>query len=273
MCLWLLAVCWLTDASAQGASAAEAKPKRLLLVGQGPDGHPPGTHEYMAGVQVLARLLAPVKSVTTTIVKADEPWADGPALLDQCDAVVLFVTQGAQFIQLDPQRHAALRRLAARQGGITALHWGVGAKDAQYIMGQLELLGGTRGGPQRKYQILETDVRLADPKHPVLAGLKDFRIKDEFYYRLDMVRGASGIQPLLTTTIDGGEEVVCWSWERPTGGRSFGFVGLHFHANWQRSEYRRLVTQGVLWTLGQPIPKDGVGVEIEPAALELKPAK
>ena len=36
--------------------AQPPKVKRLLLVGQGSDGHPPATHEFMAGVRVLEKL-------------------------------------------------------------------------------------------------------------------------------------------------------------------------------------------------------------------------
>src|SRR5580765_6956893 len=99
------------------------KARRLLLIGQGPDGHPPSTHEYLAGVRVLEKLLAPIQGLQTTVVRADEPWPEGPALIDQADGVVMFVTQGARWIQLDPKRHAALKRLAQRKGGIVALHW------------------------------------------------------------------------------------------------------------------------------------------------------
>ncbi|MEO8425740.1 MAG: ThuA domain-containing protein [Verrucomicrobiota bacterium] len=243
------------------------KARRLLLIGQGPDGHPPSTHEYMAGVRLLEKLLAPIPGLQTTVVRADEPWTEGPALIDQADGVVMFVTQGARWIQNDPKRHAALKRLAQRKGGIVALHWAVGATNAQYIEGQLELLGGTRGGPQRKYKVLETKVQLADRQHPIATGLSDFTVLDEFYYRLDFVK--PGIHPLLTARIDDNDETVCWSWERPDGGHSFGFVGLHFHSNWQRPEYRRLVVQGILWTLALPIPQEGVKVEIDPGALEL----
>ena len=246
------------------------KAKRLLLIGQGPDGHPPSTHEYMAGVRVLEKLLAPIQGLQITVAKADEPWPEGPALIDQADGVVMFVTQGARWIQNDPKRQAALKRLAQRKGGIVALHWAVGATNAQYIEGQLELLGGTRGGPQRKYKVLETEVKLVDRKHPIAAGLNDFTILDEFYYRLDFVKSPATIHPLLTARIDDNDETICWSWERPDGGRSFGFVGLHFHSNWQRPEYRRLVVQGILWTFELPIPREGVKVDIDPGALELK---
>jgi type 1 glutamine amidotransferase len=252
-----------------GAAENEGSPKRLLLVGQGSDGHPPATHEFMAGVRILEKLLAPIGSLQTTLGKAAEPWPEGPALIDRADGIVMFVTQGAQWMQIEPQRYAALKRLAQRKGGIVALHWAVGAKDAQYIQGQLELLGGTRGGPQRKYQVLETEVKLPDPAHPIVRGLKNFRINDEFYYHLDFAKPPGSIHPLLTAQIDANEEVVGWSWERSDGGRSFGYVGIHFHSNWSRPEYRRLISQGILWTLRLPIPKDGVNVEIDPKLLEL----
>src|SRR2546426_156752 len=124
-----LGFCVILGSSAFSATRA---PKRLLLVGQGPDGHPPTTHEFMAGVQVLEKLLAPIQGLQPTVVKADEPWPEGPALIDKADGIVMFVTQGAEWIQLDPQRHAALKRLAQRKGGITGLHLAVGAKAAEY---------------------------------------------------------------------------------------------------------------------------------------------
>ena len=52
------------------------------------------------------------------------------------------------------------------------------------------------------------------------------------------------MKPILRAPIDGTAETVAWAWERPDGGRSFGFSGLHFHDHWKRPEYRRLVAQG-----------------------------
>lgn len=261
-----MAACLLMFALATSVSPAASAPRRLLIVGQGPDGHPPATHEFMPGATVLAELLKPCKDVQTTVVNADEPWTDGPKLIDQADGVAMFVTQGAQWMQTEPKRHAAFKRLAARGGAFAALHWSVGAKDAKYIHGQLELLGATRGGPQRKYLILATELKRVAPAHPILSGIGDIQVYDEIYYALDRV---PGIQPLFTSRIDGKDEMAAWSWERPDGGRSFGFVGLHFHANWQLAEYRRFVAQGVLWSLKLPIPSGGVSVDVGSEKLEL----
>src|SRR6185295_4720874 len=128
--------------------------------------HPPTTHEFMPGALVLNELLKPFKNIQATVVNEDEPWPDGPALIDKCDGIVMLVTQGSEWMQINPQRHEALKRLAARGGAIVALHWSVGAKDPKYIQGQLDLLGATRGGEQRKYKVLEIDLKRADPKHP-----------------------------------------------------------------------------------------------------------
>jgi type 1 glutamine amidotransferase len=245
-----------------GSAPSRAASSKLLLVGCGPDGHPAQTHEYMAGLKVLSKCLRDVPGVEITTIRADEPWKEGPELLARADGVVLFLSEGARWMNHDPKRREALAKMAARGGGITALHWAMGTKDTSNIEGCLRLLGGCHGGPDRKYKVLETDAVLADGKHPIAAALKDFHVRDEFYYRLKFVPAKPDVQPLLRVTIDGKPETVAWCWDRPDGGRSFGFSGLHFHDNWRLLPYRRLVAQAVLWTLKKPIPKAGLPVEV-----------
>jgi type 1 glutamine amidotransferase len=253
------------------ALTGKAEPsKKLLFVGQGPDGHPPGTHEYVAGQNILAKCLAGVPSLEVQTVRADGPWREGPELLERVDGVVLFLAEGAKWIASDPARKQAFERLANRGGGIVALHWAIGTRDAQPIDGFLKLVGGCHGGPDRKYKVVETEVQVADSQHPVTAGLHSFRVRDEFYYRLKFVKPDGTIRPLLRVPLDGQLETVAWAWERPDGGRSFGFSGLHFHENWRLPEYRKLVAQSVLWTLKLPVPKEGLAVEIKEADLKLK---
>src|SRR5687768_8892120 len=84
-----------------GASAAPKK--KLLLVGHPPDGHPPTTHEYDAGLRVPAKCLASA-DVDLMQVRAEGAWKEGPELIERSDAVVLFVSEGAQWLQKDPAR-------------------------------------------------------------------------------------------------------------------------------------------------------------------------
>jgi len=231
-----------------------AEPQRLLLLSQGPDGHPVSTHEYVAGQQILARLLRDVPELQITQVRADGDWSGGPAVLDKADHCVLFVSEGAKWVNGDPARRNAFRRLAERKGGLSVLHWGMGTRDEANIDVFVQLFGACHGGPDRKYKVLETKCSPASD-HGATAGLQPFTIKDEFYYALKRDPNQE-LKALLTARIEDREEMVAWAWDRKDGGRSFGFSGLHFHANWERPEYQKLVAQSVLWTTRLPQPKE-----------------
>src|SRR5262249_46547712 len=116
-----------------GERTKHERPKRLLLVGQGPDGHPKTTHEYVAGLRVLAELLKKEPGVETISVRADGKWSDGPELIDRVDGVVIFLSEGAKWASADEKRLAALKRLQKRGGGLSVLHWGMGAKEAEPV--------------------------------------------------------------------------------------------------------------------------------------------
>jgi hypothetical protein len=254
------------------ALATQAAPKQLLLLGQKPDGHPPGTHEYMAGARVLKALLAHRQDLRTTIAQADEPWADGPALIAKADGIVMFLNEGGRFIQDDPKRAKACAAFAKRGGGLVVYHWGMGAKKVEHVGPFLNLFGGCHGGPDRKYTVVkEAKFMVASPKHPVMSGIKPFELPfEEFYYKLKVPKSPKRWTPLVRVPIEGSVETVGWAWERPDGGRSFGFSGLHFHVNWRHEQYQRLISQAALWTLKLPIPKTGIGVKLDSTVLELR---
>ncbi|MEX2026979.1 MAG: hypothetical protein WEH44_06750, partial [Pirellulaceae bacterium] len=90
---------------------ADERPKRLLIVAQGPDGHPPGAHEYVPQQKLLAELLAPVKGVQVTSVRADQEGIDVPEAIRKSDGVVLLVAEGGKWIDADPRGKAALAEL------------------------------------------------------------------------------------------------------------------------------------------------------------------
>jgi type 1 glutamine amidotransferase len=243
------------------ASTSSADPPRkVLLLYQGPDGHPPQTHEYELGVRLLAKVLQNVPELDITLTKADEPWKEGPDLLAKADGAVLYLSEGAAWLSRDPKRREAFVELAKRKGGLVVLHWAMGTKEAANIKPFVDLFGGCHGGPDRKYKVVQTEAIPVDRLHPLCRGLGTFKVRDEFYYALKVNKSNAELLPMLQVEIDGKLETVAWAWARPDGGRSFGFSGLHFHENWQVPEYRRLVAQAVLWTNGVPIPRDGLPV-------------
>lgn len=250
-----------------------AAAKKLLLIATPPDNHPFLSHEYEAGMKLLAKMLKDVKDLDVEYVCARGKWSEGPDLIGRADGVVLFVTEGAKWIQADPARFAAFQKLAARKGGCSVLHWGMGTRSADFIAGFRDIFGGCHGGPDRRYKVV--DVKTEVIKHPITTGVSSIKVNDEFYFKLKMPQGKSQPQSLIRVPIEGNQETVAWAWERPNSGRSFGFSGLHFHKNWSEEDYRRLVTQGVLWTMGLPIPEKGFNVDVTKKDLEVekRPAK
>ncbi|MED5449081.1 MAG: hypothetical protein VYA62_12720, partial [Planctomycetota bacterium] len=118
--LLTLAVLFLTPGVLQAdKKPPTGTPPRILLLWHDPDGHPRTTHEYQAGMRIIARQLQRHHGIQPIVVRANAPWPEGPELLDGADAAALFVSEGAKWISDDAKRLAAFKKLAARGGGLT----------------------------------------------------------------------------------------------------------------------------------------------------------
>jgi hypothetical protein len=117
------------------------------------------------------------------------------------------------------------------------------------------------------------------PDHPVARGLKPFKATDEWYYHMRFADGMKGVTPILAAVPPektrqgkdgphsgnphvraraGMAEVVGWVYERPGGGRGFGFTGMHSHWNWAQDSFRKSVLNALVWIAGAEVPADGV---------------
>ena len=55
--------------------------------------------------------------------------------------------------------------------------------------------------------------------------------------------------PAVRKMVARGEpQILGWAYQRPDGGRGFGFTGGHFHDNWSTEPFRRLVINAIAWT-------------------------
>lgn len=52
---------------------------------------------------------------------------------------------------------------------------------------------------------------------------------------------------------------VAWAYDRPDGGRGFGFTGYHRHDNLCDKSFRSVLANGAAWVTGLEIPETGVG--------------
>jgi hypothetical protein len=117
-----------------------------------------------------------------------------------------------------------------------------------------------------------------------------FTLRDEWYYHMRFVAEQPGLTPLLVTLPDastltrrngphegnpavraavarGEAQTMAWAYERPNGGRGFGFTGAHYHANWGNADFRKLVLNAIVWLAHGEVPADGVASTVTPADL------
>ncbi len=250
------------------AALVAAEPKaKVLLIGKDLD-HARNTHTYMSDCELLARCLRHTPGVETVVSNG---WPKDPADVAGVTAIVLHNRLGGSMLFGGPHRRQA-EELLRRGAGITAIHWGTGAETPEGGP-WLQTMGGwfnaERDGFSR-YLVQTSPLRQVDPKHPVCRGFGDFSLREEYYFKLCFLPEA---RPILATVVEGKDYPVAWVYERPDskGGRSFGFVGGHFHDNFGIREFRQAVVNGILWTAHVDVPEKGAPIAITPKDMELPP--
>jgi hypothetical protein len=68
-----------------------------------------------------------------------------------------------------------------------------------------------------------------------------------------------GGNPAVWEAVSAGKpQVMAWAYDRPDGGRGFGFTGLHKHANLGEGNVRTLLLNAVAWVSQLEVPAGGV---------------
>jgi hypothetical protein len=243
---------------------ALAAPVKILLIGQPPD-HGYRSHTYLPDCELIAKWLKQNGEFETVVARG---WPTEPHAFDGVAAVVLHNKLGGD-VFFAPAHAAQARALLDRGVGLVALHWGTGSADPAIGDAWLKALGGHFNAQKNgfsRYKVEASTVRLADPSHPISRGWQDFPMRDEWYYELRFLPTA---RPVARARVAGKDYPVGWAYERPGGGRSFGFVGLHFHDNLESEPFRRLIVNGLLWAAQAEIPPAGASVRMSGGDLDL----
>jgi len=154
--------------------------------------------------------------------------------------------------------------------GLTAIHWSTGADKGDTGERWLHALGGWFNPEFSKIPVLTAKVHQADPRHPICRGWQDYDLREEYYIQLRFLPES---KPVLTARIDQTDYPIAWVYERPgpKAGRSFGFVGGHFHANFGEKPFRQALVNGILWTARVEVPDSGAPCAITPRDMDLPP--
>jgi type 1 glutamine amidotransferase len=249
--------------AAGGAAAGEAKPIKVLLIGKDRD-HALSQHEYMSDCTILAKCLRQTKGVEAEVSNG---WPRDPDQLKGVKAIVFDTRMGGSVL-FAPLVKAEAEKLLKQGVGLTAIHWGTGAEKNEGDAWLNALGGWFNADLFSKYMVRTTRLVQADPKHPICFGWKEYDLRDEYYIKLKFLPEA---RTILKANIDTEDYPVAWVYDRPDGGRSFGFLGGHFHDNFGNEAFRRAIVNGILWTARVEVPPEGAPVAITAKDLELPP--
>jgi type 1 glutamine amidotransferase len=276
----VVAILAVINQSPAESGAAAASPKKKIVFVAGRPSHGPGEHEHRAGCMLLADHLSksglPVETVVVT-----NGWPQDEAVFDGAAAVIFYADGGGGHPAMN--HLSTLRRIAATGAGIGCIHYGVEIPKGDAGNTFLDLIGG----------YFETDwsvnphwdASFKPGGHPITSGIKEFKIRDEWYYHMRFRENMEGVTPILSD-LPGPETLsrpdgphsgnpavraavlerkepqhVMWAYERPEAfgkGRAFGFTGGHFHKNWQHDDHRGVVLNAIAWIARIDVPATGV---------------
>jgi hypothetical protein len=246
--------------------------RKIVLIGDAGTHGPPGNHEFVAGSLILARRLHAAYPNVHAVIHSTRNW---PKDLSHADVVVVGLNHGGKAAK-DPQIAAAV----ARGAGFMAIHFGVEVNKGAEGDAYLKWMGGYF---ETKWSVNPwwTPNFKELPNHPITRGVTPFSVRDEWYYHLRFVPEMKGVTPILSdipplntvkeTVSDRGgnpdvfkavsekqSQHMAWAYERPDGGRGFGFTGMHAHNNWGTDGFRMVLVNGLAWVTKLEIPETGV---------------
>ncbi len=254
----LLVALALMGLAATPALAQKKAPKgaKVMLLTGGQRQH----HGYRDQALYLANALEDTGRYEVTL-NEDAAVLETPALRKYDVLIVNADRRDDEFKFTKSQQEALLSYVKSGRGYVS-IH---GADNApnDWLPEWREMLGGIYshfGKPDGKTKKATFTVKITDTASPVTQGLKDFELKDELYYHMQML---PDVQPLATIDYEGGTWPVAWT-------RTYG-TGRVFHTPLGHRDFRpadkydplhnphllKMVIQGVDWVAaGRAEPKE-----------------
>ena len=264
------------------------EPKKKVVFISGKPSHGRMKHEHRAGNMILAKRLNESGLPIEAVVLEDIGYPKNESILEGADTIVIFCTGHGNHL-LNPKLNE-FDALMKKGTGVVMIHWATeavsgapGDKFLQWMGGFCDLNWSVNPHWKPNFK---------PRKHAIWNGVQPFSVDDEWYYHMRFIEDRTGFTPILTdvppmdtlkrpdgmrsgnpavrkAVANGESQHVGWAYERPEGGRGFGFTGGHNHDSWQDDNYRKIMLNAILWTAGMEVPKDGVNssapdnVEIE----------
>jgi type 1 glutamine amidotransferase len=252
-------------------SAAES-PHKILLIG-GTKSHGPGLHDFPNGIRVLDLLLRSSPDLQAVPGLQIESYPDGwpeDSAFDAASTMVWYFDGLEQHPLLAPKRRARFEALMQAGVGLVVLHQATTVPVPDRGVDLARWLGGARHGMFDR-ATEEAQITVAMPEHPVSRGLAPFKYLDEFYPTIRWRSADEAVTPILEAQLHvewrdgktlprGDPEVstVAWAYQRPDGGRAFGYTGTHYLVSLDQPVVRKMLLNAIAWTAHIEVPTDGV---------------
>ena len=206
-------------------------------------------------------------------VLVNEEWPADEKVFEGAAAVVFYTDGGGKQAYLgSPEHVATVQKMADGKTGLVNLHQAVEFTPA-FAAQSMNWTGAA-------YNALSSrghwdSVHDVFPKHAITSGVTPWKINDGWLNHFQFPAEMKGITPLvwsgkekLGSPEGGDKDIVAWTYDRPSGGRSFSFSGLDAHGAWEQAGMRQLVINGVLWSAGVEIPAGGAKCEADKALID-----
>ena len=259
---------------------AHGAEKHIVLIAGKPS-HGPGEHEFRAGSLLVQKCLNQVPDVSAVVYS--NGWPNVENAFDKADAVLIYADGGAGHPAIKPEHMKLIDDLAGKGVGIGCAHFGVEVPKGEPGDAMHRWIGGYYENLYSVNPMWSPEFKLF-PDHPVTRGVQPFSELDEWYFNMRWRPEMKGVTPILVAKPSeevrkgpyvypkgpyphiveaaGRDETMMWVYERPDGGRGFGFTGGHRHVNWGDPNFRKVVLNALLWIAKADVPKDGVKSDI-----------
>lgn len=245
--------------------------KIVLVAGKVKEVDKMGHHDYLGGCRLMQALLKQTPGVDAVLV--NEEWPADEKVFEGAAAVVFYTDGGGKQAYLaSPEHVATVQKMADGKTGLVNIHQAVEFTPA-FAQQSMSWIGGV-------YNALSSrghwdSVHDTFPKHAITSGVTPWKINDGWLNHFQFPAEMKGITPLvwsgkekLGSPEGGDKDVVAWTYDRPSGGRSFSFSGLDAHSAWEQAGMRQLVINGVLWSAGVEIPAAGAKCEADKTLID-----
>ncbi len=271
--------------------------KKIVLIA-GHTSHGPGDHEFRAGCLLLKKCLESVPGIHADVY--DNDWPKDNSAFEGASAVLIYADGGGSHPAFKADHAEIIQRLIDKGVGLGCAHYGVEVEKGEPGQAMQRWIGGYYEHLYSVNPMWKPEFSTFT-NHPVTRGVKPFALLDEWYFNIRFAEPVGNadtsleapipsktgrIIPILVSTPsekvrkgpyvypqgpydhiianNGRKEAMMWLFERPDGGRGFGFTGGHKHVNWSNENLRKVVLNGLLWLAKVDVPPNGVISTVSP---------